>query len=92
MTRLPIDGLEQALARPERFAPHDAPFWDHPCIGRQMLAAHLDPHTDAGSLRPETIARMVDHLVGALRLGHDDRLLDLGFGPGLHATAGRLAR
>jgi SAM-dependent methyltransferase len=82
---LSLDALERALARPEPFAPHDAPFWDDPHIGRQMLAAHLDPATDAASRRPETIDRTVDHLVDALGLGEGDRLLDLGCGPGLYA-------
>ncbi len=67
-----LEALERALARPEPFAPHDAPFWDDPHIAREMLAAHLDPGTDAGSRRPETIARTVavwDHAysVTALR-------------------------
>jgi len=85
MTRL--DVLERALARPAPFAPHDAPFWDDPHIARGMLAAHLDPGTDAASRRPETIARTVAHLAGALPVRHGDRLLDLGCGPGLYAAA-----
>ncbi|HYO41760.1 MAG TPA: class I SAM-dependent methyltransferase [Candidatus Limnocylindrales bacterium] len=84
---LPLDVLERALARPEPFAPHDAPFWDDPHIARGMLAAHLDSGTDAASRRPETIARMVAHLAGALPLRDGDRLLDLGCGPGLYAAA-----
>jgi SAM-dependent methyltransferase len=86
-TGLTLDALERALARPEPFAPHDAPFWNDPYIGRQMLAAHLDPETDAASRRPETIERTVTHLAGALGLGVGDRLLDLGCGPGLYAMA-----
>jgi len=85
--RFELASLERALARPEPFAPHDAPFWDDPYIGRQMLAAHLSPGTDAASRRPTTIRRTVDHLVQALGLGPGDRLLDLGCGPGLYATA-----
>jgi SAM-dependent methyltransferase len=82
---LPLDALERALARPEPFAPHDAPFWDDPYIGRQMLAAHLDPDTDAASRRPDAIDRTVAHLAGALGLRTGDRMLDLGCGPGLYA-------
>jgi SAM-dependent methyltransferase len=84
-TGLSLDALNLALARPEPFAPHDAPFWDDPYIGRQMLAVHLDPATDAASRRPDTIDRTVAHLVNALRLGEGDQLLDLGCGPGLYA-------
>ena len=82
-----IEALERALARPEPFAPHDAPFWDDPHIARGMLAAHLDPGTDAASRRPETIARTVAHLAGALPVREGDRLLDLGCGPGLYAAS-----
>jgi SAM-dependent methyltransferase len=85
-SRLP-DLLERALARPSRFQLHDAPFWDDPHIGRQMLAAHLDPGTEAASRRPETIARTVAHLAGAIPVEAGDRLLDLGCGPGLYASA-----
>ncbi len=91
--RRPLDAaalepaLARALARPAPFAPHEAPFWDDPHIGRQMLAAHLDPGTDAASRPPDAIARTVAHLADALRLGAGDRLLDLGCGPGLYAIA-----
>jgi SAM-dependent methyltransferase len=83
----PLPRLAQALARPEPWAPHDAPFWDDPWIGRGMLAAHLDPGTDAASRRPATIEATVEHLVGALPLRAGDRLLDLGCGPGLYAAS-----
>lgn len=78
--------LARALGRPEPFAPHDAPFWDDPYIGSHMLAAHLDPTTDAASRRPATILATVEHLVAVLKLEPGARLLDLGCGPGLYAT------
>jgi SAM-dependent methyltransferase len=84
---LSADMLERALARPAPFAPHEAPFWDDPHIASRMLAAHLDPSTDAASRRPETIALTVEHLLRALALEAGDRLLDLGCGPGLYADA-----
>lgn len=85
MARL-AEVLARALGRPEPFAPHDAPFWDDRYIGSQMLAAHLDPTTDAASRRPKTIRATVDHLVKALGLVPGSHLLDLGCGPGLYAS------
>lgn len=78
--------LGRALGRPQPFAPHDAPFWDDPYIGSQMLAAHLDTTTDAASRRPGTIRATIDHLISALGLAPGSHLLDLGCGPGLYAT------
>jgi SAM-dependent methyltransferase len=52
-----------------------------------MLAAHLDPTTDAASRRPETIAREVDWLVRTLEFGPGAPVLDLGCGPGLYCAA-----
>ena len=77
-------------ARPAPFAPGEEHFWDDPHISAQMLAAHLDPDTDAASRRPETIEHTVDWIVATLELAPGMRVLDLGCGPGLYAT--RLAR
>ena len=88
---LDLGALARAIARPEPFAPHDAPFWEDPHIAACMLAAHLDPNTDAASAPPDVVERRVAHLAVALRLGRGGRLLDLGCGPGLYAAAGGLA-
>ncbi|MCC7368571.1 MAG: methyltransferase domain-containing protein [Chloroflexi bacterium] len=79
-----LQRLAQVTARPARFTPHDAPFWDDPHIATQMLAFHLDPETDAASRRPATIERTVGWLTDALGLRGGARLLDLGCGPGLY--------
>ncbi|HSK53155.1 MAG TPA: class I SAM-dependent methyltransferase [Clostridia bacterium] len=78
--------LERALARPARFEPHDAPFWDDPYIAARMLEAHLDPSSDAASMRPDVVRRTVDHLTAVMGLRAGDRLVDLGCGPGLYAA------
>ena len=51
-----------------------------------MLLAHLSPHTDAASRRPETIERSVAWLIDALTLQPGQAVLDLGCGPGLYAA------
>ncbi|HMQ30991.1 MAG TPA: class I SAM-dependent methyltransferase [Chloroflexaceae bacterium] len=75
---------------PPPFAPGEPAFWDDPHIAGQMLAAHLDPHSDAASRRPETIEHSAAWIARALGLRPGDRVLDLGCGPGLYAA--RLAR
>ncbi|MGE3908104.1 MAG: class I SAM-dependent methyltransferase [Chloroflexota bacterium] len=82
--QIDLELLARLAARPPRFTPHDAPFWDDPYIASQMLDAHLDPDTDAASRRPETIDRTVSWLMEALNLRPGSRLLDLGCGPGLY--------
>jgi len=77
--------LHRHTAPPVLFAPHSAPFWDDPHVSRQLLAAHLDPRTDAASRRPETIERSVAWLTNRLDLARGSRVLDLGCGPGLYA-------
>lgn len=76
--------------KPALFAPGEAHFWTDPHIAQQLLAAHLNPNTDAASRRPETIQRSVAWMVNTLGLQTGDRVLDLGCGPGLYAT--RLAQ
>lgn len=56
--------------------------WTDPHIARSLLAAHLDPDTDAASRKPGTIARTVEWIVDRIRPGGG--ILDLGCGPGLY--------
>lgn len=80
-----VEHLIRRLAgRPDPFAPGDAELWTDPLVAPQLLAAHLDPATDAASRRPETIAREVEWLVETLELSPGARVLDLGCGPGLY--------
>ena len=81
-----LSQLVQLQQKPAPFTPGEPLFWDDPHISGQLLAAHLDPHTDAASRRPETIARTVAWLVEALGLQPGHAVLDLGCGPGLYAA------
>jgi SAM-dependent methyltransferase len=87
---IPLDILQQLSVRPPLFAPGEALFWDDPHISRQMLAAHLDPDTEAASRPPDVIDRTVRWLAEVLPLTAGNAVLDLGCGPGLYAE--RLAR
>jgi len=65
-TNLIVDGICLDLAylnklqqRPALFTPGEALFWNDPYISEQMLAAHLDPKSDAASRRPQIIDREI---------------------------------
>lgn len=83
---LNLGALASLQDPPQPFTPGEALFWDDPYISAQMLKAHLDPHSDLASRRPETVQRSVDWLVQTLGLSPGDALLDLGCGPGLYAA------
>lgn len=87
---LDLNALYRLQERPPLFAPGEEQFWTDPHIACQLLAAHLDPTTDAASRRPETIQRSVAWIVQTLGLQAGDSVLDLGCGPGLYAA--RLAQ
>lgn len=72
--------------RPAPFTPGESLFWDDPHISRQMLATHLDPDTDLASRKPKTIDASVKWIMAELDLKAEDRVLDLGCGPGLYAS------
>jgi hypothetical protein len=44
--------LQQYLKRPALYERTTEKFWTDPHIAKQMLAAHIDPNTDAASRRP----------------------------------------
>lgn len=63
----------------------DTNIWTDRYIQAQLLAAHLNPETDAATRRPSTIAATVDWILKDRP--HAGRLVDLGCGPGLYAEA-----
>ena len=72
------------LKRPALYERTSEQFWTDPHISAQLLAAHLDPNTDAASRKPEFIERSVAWIT-SLPLPERARLLDIGCGPGLYA-------
>ena len=51
--------LQKLQQRPALFTPGEALFWDDPHISEQMLAAHLDPKSDAALRRyvPQSVPK-----------------------------------
>lgn len=81
------DAVRQLLAwsaTPPPHAPGTHALWTDPHIATGMLAAHLDPGTDAASRRPATIDASVAWLRTLLAPGA--AVLDLGCGPGLYTS------
>ena len=74
--------LSSHLRRPEFYERTADRFWDDPHIASRMLAAHLDPTTDAASRRPEFMDRSAAWIASLVPSGA--ALLDLGCGPGLY--------
>ncbi|MCL2557849.1 MAG: class I SAM-dependent methyltransferase [Treponema sp.] len=74
--------LAQYLKRPALYERSSESLWDDPYISKQLLAAHLDPDTDAASRKPDFINQSADWIASFLRPG--DSLLDIGCGPGLY--------
>jgi 2-polyprenyl-3-methyl-5-hydroxy-6-metoxy-1,4-benzoquinol methylase len=83
---LDLDQFQQLMQEPPPYTPGKLPFWDDSYISQQMLAAHLDPESDAASRRPGTIDRITAWIVEELGLNPGDAVLDLGCGPGLYAS------
>ncbi|MCL2003637.1 MAG: class I SAM-dependent methyltransferase [Oscillospiraceae bacterium] len=74
--------LQAHLKKPALYERTAEKFWNDPHIAAQMLAAHLDPYTDAASRKPEFIGRCADWVAALLPEGAS--LLDIGSGPGLY--------
>jgi len=85
-----IQKVLKLATRPAPFEPFEQPIWTDEHVAKQLLAAHIDPNTDAASRRPETIDRSVAWIVDTLQLKPGMAILDLGCGPGLYCQ--RLAR
>ncbi len=81
-----ISQLKHLQQKPAPFTPGEALFWDDPHISQKLLAAHLDPNTEAASRKPEMITRIVTHIIKTLGLQPGGQVLDMGCGPGLYAV------
>mgnify|MGYP001026382246 FL=1 len=80
--------LSTLLSQPERYARTGDAFWTDPHISQGMLAAHLDPETDAASRNHAFIERSAAWIRTLWPSGAD--VLDIGCGPGLYTC--RFAR
>jgi len=78
--------IHEYSKKPELFEPGETRFWDDVHISKSMLEAHLNPDHDMASRKAGTIDREIENLVSSGILKNGDRVLDLGCGPGLHAS------
>ena len=85
-----VHQILKLVTMPNPFEKAGQPIWTDRHLAKQLLAAHIDPNTDAASRRPETIDRSVAWIVDELQLKPGMAVLDLGCGPGLYSQ--RLAK
>jgi SAM-dependent methyltransferase len=85
-----IEQILRSVKRPLQFEKIGQPIWTDEHVAKQLLAAHLDPNTDAASRQPETTERIVAWIIDKLQLQPGMSILDLGCGPGLYSQ--RFAR
>lgn len=81
-----ISAIIKYSGKPRPFEPGESRFWDDSHISIGMLAAHLDPESDAASRKHATIDKDVENLLASRFLKPGDRVLDLGCGPGLYSS------
>jgi SAM-dependent methyltransferase len=80
-----VEQILRSVTRPTPFEKVGRSIWTDEHVAKQLLAAHLDPHTDAASRRPETIDKIVTWIMDKIRLKPGMSILDLGCGPGLYS-------
>lgn len=86
--RIDMDLLTKYLHKPSIFqeGKSQAAFWDNEHISKQMLEAHLNPNWDAASRKADTIELSCKWIISSMNLNNNDKVLDLGCGPGLYCT------
>jgi SAM-dependent methyltransferase len=87
---LDIRQVLHLMTKPTPFEKIGQPIWTDEHVAKQLLATHLDTHTDAASRRPAIIDRSVAWIVDEIQLKPGMSVLDLGCGPGLYCQ--RLAK
>lgn len=85
-----LQTVHKYSVKPPLFEPGEEKFWDDDHISIGMLQAHLSQEHEAASRKTEAIDAQVEHLTFTGILKEDDRILDLGCGPGLYTS--RLCR
>ena len=83
--RLRLDLLRRLSQRPNLYSGRDRSFWTDPYVSSHVLEAHLNPHTDDASRRPQHIGATIEKILEHLTPDSGQRLLDLACGPGLYA-------
>lgn len=77
--------LDFLKEKPLPYKQSTAQFWDDEHISKQMLAAHLDPDFEGASRKHDFIKKSVDWISSICSIKENNKLLDLGCGPGIYA-------
>ena len=80
-----INKIIELTKKPKLFERSDQKFWDDPHISKNMLEIHINPEFDAASRSYEFIGESIDWLIKSVFNDKDQKILDLGCGPGLYS-------
>jgi SAM-dependent methyltransferase len=84
MIAMMLNKLENHLKRPALYCVSTSKFWDDEHISKGMLEAHLNPTWDAASRNHAFIDESVKWICEIAPASTNNKLLDLGCGPGLY--------
>lgn len=86
--KLDMNLLSKYMNKPQVFqeGKSQEAFWDNEHISKQMLDAHLNPDWDAASRKKDTIESCCSWIISSLNLNKNDKVIDLGCGPGLYCS------
>ncbi len=80
-----INKLIELSQKPKLYERSESELWDDPHISKKMLEIHLDPDFDAASRKDEFVDESVNWLVNEVFTEKDQKILDLGCGPGFYS-------
>lgn len=80
-----IKKLIKLSKKPKLFERSNQQFWNDPHISKNILEIHIDPECDVATRTREFIEESIKWLVNSMFADKDQKILDLGCGPGFYS-------